>query len=282
MHIVGICRFSMIGRGDWKAYRNVSEEELEKIYAEKEVELFSEERMGTRLATFSQLTLASVRAQTDKDFVFVVVSSDRMPSVYREKLATLCGEDPRIVLRFVPPIHIVDAQKVILEELGLPQENCVQFRLDDDDAVSSRFVERLRSNCAALWGAHSSFAVSFPNVIYSVLGGDTEGVYKWFNPYFGIGLAVRNPRRSVYGYAHYRIPQALVGLTDPSIVNLVTHHGINDTPRHPKERLKKRGLLKMDKTDLEQALNAHFGYLTREARELSGLWRSGELNDTLR
>ena len=52
MQVVGVCRFSMLGRGDWKAYRNQPDEALDTIYADKAAELFTPERMEARFATF--------------------------------------------------------------------------------------------------------------------------------------------------------------------------------------------------------------------------------------
>lgn len=58
----------MIGQGDWKAYHKLDPENLDRIYAEKEAELFTGPRMETRLRTFRALTLASPMAQTGPDF----------------------------------------------------------------------------------------------------------------------------------------------------------------------------------------------------------------------
>jgi len=271
MKIVGICRFSMIGQGDWKAYRNFNKQDLHKIYALKEKELFEERRIETRFNTFEKITLPSLKAQTDQDFTFLVVSSDRMPEPYKVRLRQICSAYSNILLRFVAPMHIVDAQHNIFNELNWEQQDCLQFRLDDDDAVSKRFIELLRSHGEALWAEHPKFAISFPNLLYSVVDGETKGVYKWFNPFLGVGLAIRNHKRSVYGYAHYRTPQALISLTDPSIFNLVTHHGVNDTPRHGKERLEKRGLIRSSTQEVEEIINQDFDFLSEEGKLLAGL-----------
>jgi len=271
MKIVGICRFSMIGRGDWKAYRNVDEHNLRKIYEEKEVELFSKGRIETRLKTFEKITLASLKSQTDQNFIFLVVSSDKMPESYKVRLKFLCDTHPNVILRFVSPMHIVDAQNIIFKELDINQEDCVQFRLDDDDGLSKRFIEKLRDHGQSLWMKYPKFSISFPNLLYSVVDGDTKGIYRWFSPFLGIGLSVRNNKRSVYGYAHYRIPQAIIGLTDPSIFNLVTHHGMNDTPRHRTEKLEKRGMVKASMKEIEEIIDANFDYLSDEGKILAGL-----------
>lgn len=271
MKIVGICRFSMIGRGDWKAYRNVGEAELTQIFDQKEKELFTPERMEARFATFENLTLASMCAQTDQEFVFLVVSSDRMPAEYQDRLRALCAGQDNIVLRFVPPMHIADAQISILEELGIGIGECLQFRLDDDDCLSSDYIRKLRKHGTSMWKNHSAFAVSFPTVIYSVIGGETNGLYRWFNPFLGVGVAVRHPSRTVFGFAHYKIPTLMVALTDPSVPSIVTHYGMNDTPRHAEQILRKRGMVRSSRSDLERLITRHFSFLTETGRTASGL-----------
>lgn len=271
MNIIGVCRFSMLGRGDWKAYRNVEDSELEPIFKQKEQELFSDERMKARFITFEKLTLASLDAQTDPDFKLFVISSDRMPETYRQQLEKLCASRPYVILRFVPPMHAVDAQARILEEIGLELRDCLQFRLDDDDCLSRDYIAKLREQGSSLWNAQEIFAVSFPNVIYSVIDGPTQGVYRWFDPFLGVGLAVRHPRRSVFGFAHYRIPTLMVALTDPSVPSIVTHYGMNDTPRHDKKILAKRGMKKAARPDLERLLEHHFDFLTPEGMAAAGL-----------
>ena len=82
----------MLGRGDWKAYKGKSDDELAAIYEQKADELFEVSRMEHRLATFEHLTLASMQAQSDQNFSFLVVSSDRMPIEYRRRLEK-CARD---------------------------------------------------------------------------------------------------------------------------------------------------------------------------------------------
>lgn len=271
VNIIGICRFSMIGRGDWKAFRKVDESAYEKIFKDKEVELFEARRMEVRLNVFEHVTLASLDAQSDPNFRFLVVSSDRMPAEYQERLSRLCEARPYVVLKFVAPMHISDAVQGILAEMDLPLGECLQFRLDDDDCVSMDYVRKLRKNGDLIRQGHSAFAVSFPNVIYSVIDGDTKGLYRWFNPFLGIGVAVCHPTRTVFGFAHYKIPTLLVALTDPSVPSIVTHYGLNDTPRHEAAILRKRGMVKTDLADLEKLINRHFPFLDDEGRKAAGL-----------
>lgn len=273
-HIVGICRFSMLGRGDWKAYRGQPDDALEKIYQEKAIELFAPERLDARLATFHHLTLASMKAQTDQDFVFIVVSSDRMPAQYQQQLQALCAEVPQVVLRFVPPTHIGEAQRAIMDELGLPFADCLQFRLDDDDCVSREYIRRLRRT-GLMNKRQAIFGVSFSQQYYCVTDGPTQGVYNWYSPFFSAGAAVRHPRETVFGFGHYQIPRRMFAVTDPHFPNLVTHRGDNDTPRFTADILKKRGMVPASPAEMRKAVERHFSFLTPQAMtacQLEGLF----------
>lgn len=266
--ILGVCRFSMLGRGDWKAYRNKTDDQLETIYEEKAAELFAPERMQARLATFEHLTLASMRAQSDPNFRFLVVSSDRMPQKYRAQLERICAEVEQVELRFVAPMHVSDAITLLAPELGVELPDTVQFRLDDDDCVSKDFIRRLRRHASGLW-RNAHFAVSFSSLYYCVTDGVTEGIYNWYSPFFSAGAAVRHSTRTVFDYGHYKIPQHLVSVTDPHFPCIVTHRGDNDTPRHEAQTLRKRGMSLASETDVRRVHERHFSYLGPEGLALS-------------
>ena len=53
--------------------------------------LFAPDRMEARFATFEHLTLASLKAQTDGDFTFVVLASSLMPETWQDRLEALCA-----------------------------------------------------------------------------------------------------------------------------------------------------------------------------------------------
>ncbi|WP_169308936.1 glycosyltransferase [Paracoccus gahaiensis] len=81
--------------------------------------LFAPSRIESRLATFEHLTLALLQAQTDQNFIFLVVASEDMPDIYRHRLSEICASVPQVVLRFFPLTHVEDAQKTIFIDLSL-------------------------------------------------------------------------------------------------------------------------------------------------------------------
>lgn len=267
IRILGVCRFSMLGRGDWKAYRNQPDEALEAIYLKQAQDLFAPERLEARLATFEHLTLRSLANQSDGDFRLLVASSDRMPDTYRKRLETICGDVEQVILRFLPPTHISDAIQQVAPEAGLDLPDTVQFRLDDDDCVSRDYIRRLRRHAASMW-RNAHFAVSFPSIFYCITDGPTEGIYDWYSPFFSAGAAIRHSSRTIFDYGHYAIPTRLVAVTDPHFPNIVTHRGDNDTPRHAPEILRKRGMRPASRDDVRRAIERHFDYLTAEGMEL--------------
>lgn len=265
--ILGVCRFSMLGRGDWKAYRNQPDDALEAIYRDQAAVLFAPERLEARLATFEHLTLRSLAGQTDPDFRLLVVASDRMPPAYQARLRAICARVDQVVLRFMPPVHVSDAITQAAADMDLALPDTVQFRLDDDDCVARDYIRRLRRHAAGMW-RNAHFAVSFPSIFYCVTDGPTEGIYDWYSPFFSAGAAIRHSTRTIFDYGHYAIPTRLVAVTDPHFPNIVTHRGDNDTPRHAPEILRKRGMRPATRSEVERALERHFDYLTPEGLAL--------------
>ena len=102
MRIVGLCRFSLVGRGDWRATRKKSPAEIGTMATDRAGMLFAPDRMEARFATFEHLTLASLKAQTDGDFTFVVLASSLMPEAWQDRLEALCASVPQVTLRYFP------------------------------------------------------------------------------------------------------------------------------------------------------------------------------------
>lgn len=267
VNILGVCGFSMLGRGDWKAYRNQPDDALEAIYQSQAQDLFTPERIEARLATFEHLTLRSLANQTDADFKLLVISSDRMPPVYRQRLEDICRSVEQVVLRFLPPIHVSEAIQQVAAEIGLPLADTMQFRLDDDDCVAKDYIRRLRRHAVCMW-RNGHFAVSFPSIFYCVTDGPTGGIYNWISPFFSAGACIRHSTRTIFDYGHYAIPTRLVAVTDPHFPNIVTHRGDNDTPRHAPEILRKRGMRLASPDEVRRAIERHFDYLTPEGLAL--------------
>lgn len=117
--IVGFCRFSFWGRSDWGVYAGTKPGTAaeEKALQRSLATLYDEARLAFRFRSFERLTLASLVAQKNRDFLFVVLSSKAMPAVWRQRLRALCAGQPQIRLVFSEERDVGLALAPILDEL---------------------------------------------------------------------------------------------------------------------------------------------------------------------
>ena len=270
LKIVGICRFSLLGRGDWKGTSSKSDAELADILDARAEMLFAPQRMEERFATFEHLTLKSIAAQRDKDFTFLVCASNRMPAEYRQRLDAITAGISQVAVRYYPATDVISAQNAFFKEQGINQENCIQFRLDDDDCVFLRFIDRLRFFGEQL-EAVNTFGISFSDLIYSSLNHPEGGVYHWHREFFSAGAAIRHPTRSIYSFGHFAIPRRMPCVTVPYFMPLVTHRGNNDTrpiQTHPTAR---HQVVRLDAETLKKHIAAHLPFLDETGLKVAGL-----------
>ncbi len=138
MQVIGLCRFSYPGNGGFQVKHKTREERIAYLYAP--------ERMEERFRTFQTITLPPLMAQTDDDFTLLIVTGDSLPPHYRERLHALVENVPQAVIQARPPgPHRPVMQEAINSVRRFGDEPCLQFRMDDDDAVALVYVERLRA-----------------------------------------------------------------------------------------------------------------------------------------
>ncbi|MFT4012724.1 MAG: glycosyltransferase [Paracoccus sp. (in: a-proteobacteria)] len=270
MNIVGICRFSLLGRGDWKAYQGKSEAELEAVYREKAAELFAPDRMEARLATFEHLTLASLRAQSDQDFRFVVLASEQMPATYRARLDAICAAVPQVRVFYFGTTAVDEAQCVAFDRIRASFADTLQFRLDDDDCLCAEFVALLRQHASPLMTGDEPFSVSVAGVLYSVLNGQQKGIYRWPVSFMSAGTAVRHPTKSVYSFGHFALGRRFRSVIITGHQALVTNNGNNDTSISP-EIMRKRGMVRMRDDEVRPEILRDFAFLTPAGMKAAGL-----------
>lgn len=166
--IVGVCRFSFLGRGDWKSFNGIStnEEEEEVIQSLRE-KLFNSERLEKRFETFETITLPGLDCQTDKDFTFIALTSEELPERFLSRLNRLSMRYPFLEVVRLPVMSSGHAVNQAYNQIGFKFRSMVQFRLDDDDTVSRHYISRLRQASRAMVTHPSSppFAVTFPNAM---------------------------------------------------------------------------------------------------------------------
>ncbi|QIE47629.1 hypothetical protein G5B38_16615 [Pseudohalocynthiibacter aestuariivivens] len=141
MQVIGLCRFSYPALGGFQVEHDSPEARAAFLY--------DAARMEERFATFEALTLPPLRAQTDPNFVLLIVVGTAMPEPLLTRLLDLVEDMPQTVVIPRAPGRHRDVMREVInsarDNTGLPS---LQFRMDDDDAVACNFVERLRHAAA--------------------------------------------------------------------------------------------------------------------------------------
>ena len=154
MQIIGLCRFSYPALGGFQVKHETAEERAAFLY--------DPTRLEQRFAFFEAITLPSILAQTDGDFSFAVLVGSDLPAPFLARLLDLCDPHPNIqIVSRAPGQHRPVMQEVINALRSDPAAPCIQFRLDDDDAVARDFIETLRQDAAQEFPHPRHYAIDY-------------------------------------------------------------------------------------------------------------------------
>lgn len=212
MQVIGICRFSYPGEGGFQVEHGSLEDRIAYLY--------SADRMEERFRTFSTITLPPLRAQTDDDFTLLIVIGDSLPDRYRDRLEALVEGMPQVALQsHAPGPHRKVMQRAINLVRHDSKDPCLQFRMDDDDAVAVTYVERLRETAQdlrKLGRKHRHIAIDFNQGYIARPGPGGLAVAATTAPYTTPGLALMfkpSVRLSVMNFSHNKVAQAMPTVT---------------------------------------------------------------------
>lgn len=254
MQVIGFCRFSYPAEGGFQVAHGSVEDRIAYLY--------SPARIEERFRHFECLCLPGLKAQTDPDFLFVILVGEAMPDLWLERLAQLIASFPQAVVVSRPPgPHRKVCQEVINSVRDMDQP-CLQFRHDDDDAIAVDFVARLReaaADCAPLLAKHR--LVGFDWSRGYVGRPDARGLCAeaQVTPYWGVAQAVAvraGARQSVMNFAHNKLNQFMPTVTfNEPIMYFRGHNNHNDSRQ--KKHVQPMPLPRLD-TAGEAALKTRF------------------------
>ena len=233
MQVIGICRFSYLGLGGFQ----VQHESLE----DRAAFLYAPERMEERFRTFETLTLPPLKAQTDPDFTFLIVTGPSLPAAYMDRLQALVADMPQaIVQTYEPGPHRQVMQSAINSVRLLGNDPCLQFRMDDDDAVACVYVERLReaaTDLRKLSRKHRHIAIDFNQGYIARPGPEGLSATPTQRPFTTAALALMfkpSVKLSVMNFAHEKLPTMMptVSFTGEDML-LRGHNDYNDSRQKP-------------------------------------------------
>lgn len=216
--VIGVCRFSFVGRGDWAEYRDRSiDHEGQEFRQHKAAELYAFERMERRFFTLDKFLLNSLSAQTDGNFYLIILTSDLMPDKYKRRLNALCD-----IYSFARAVYSseVDVSSALIPEIekikNVFESPLVQFRIDDDDCLSQFYVERLR-RAACRFEDLDNFAYSIPKGLVATAYSDKpQHFYELFQPFHSAGCAFKPHRadRTIFSFGHFAIQRRFTSFID--------------------------------------------------------------------
>lgn len=214
MRVIGICRFSYPALGGFKRMHD--------SVAEREAYLYAPERMELRFRHFESLTLPSIRAQKDPRFTFLILVGESLPKPYAVRLHDITADVPQIkIIAKEPMKHRLAMQIAIKDELGADEEENIQFRLDDDDAVNINFIRSTRwfaRHTEPMRKRWKNMAFEY-NTGYSVsLSAEGIRAEEIQSPFWACGLAVLfrpGDRKTVMNYAHHKLHTHMPTMINP-------------------------------------------------------------------
>ncbi|MFV1599204.1 MULTISPECIES: putative rhamnosyl transferase [unclassified Phaeobacter] len=229
MQVIGLCRFSYPAIGGFQVEHDTLDERIAYLYAEA--------RLKERFDLLERVALPCLRAQTDQDFTLVIVIGESLPAPHRARLRDLTADMPQVQIRARPPGNHRQVMKEVLNtarnDLSAP---CLQFRHDDDDAVSVDFVERLRQTagqCQGLIAQNQTVAIDFCKGFTARFASDGIYAAEGYRPYFvaAMGMYVAgNCKQSIMNFAHHKIARFMPSITIPDAPMFVrTLNAYNDS-----------------------------------------------------
>lgn len=229
MQVIGLCRFSYPAQGGFQVEHASIEERCRYLY--------SQPRMEERFRLFEAIAMPCLQEQTDPDFTFVVLVGDNLPKPHLERLNDLIVSFPQArIVTAAPGPHREVMKRVLNQARNNPQDPCLQFRHDDDDAVSVDFVERLRqtaADCPGLIAKNRTVAIDFNKGFVAEASADGLAVTEIHRPYYtaAMGMYVRGGcQLSIMNFGHERIARFMPSVTISDAPMFVrTHNGYNDS-----------------------------------------------------
>lgn len=254
--VIGFCRFSFFGPSDTKMSYDDRTKAFETLY--------DPARMETRFLLFEHLLLRAIAAQTNPNFTLHVMSSDVMPEAFKFRLTALCAAVPSVQLHLCKSEKLPAEIAPILKETNDRHTKQVQFRIDDDDALSVNFIDRLHHWASMLW---QEALITMPRGLMLYDEDNAPKCQPFFRSLTGAGFAyltTGKARKNVFQFAHLASGRRYPAMADPTFCSHIqTFTSSCDTSFRAKRKIAQfSGQMGDNKSDKELAV------LTREALDL--------------
>lgn len=229
MQVIGLCRFSYPAQGGFQ----IAHETIE----ERRAYLYQPARLEERFRLFETSTLPCLREQTDGDFKFVIVIGECLPKHAFDRLHDMTADMKQIEIVARPPLP---QRKAMADVLNAARDNpdapCLQFRHDDDDAVSVDFVERLRDalgDAKRLLKRHKTVTIDYNRGFFARFGAEGIRAKNRFQALLGVGMGMYvqgGCDKTIMNFSHHRIGNHMPVISYPDAPMWVRSlNGFNDS-----------------------------------------------------
>ena len=249
LQVIGLCRFSYPAIGGFQVDHGTIEERIAYLY--------DDARLRERFALFEAVALPAIRAQTDPVFDLIIVVGDQLPAHHLSRLQDLIADIPQARIHAEPPRPQREVMKQILNAARRDfSQPCLQFRLDDDDAVAVDFVARLRKaaqDCAVLTDQHKSVAFDWNKGFIAEYSKDGIAMTDIFRPFdvAALGMWVRGEcHLTIMNFAHNKINRFMPSISFDAPRMFVRGHNASNDSRQGQVKA-----VKVEPLSYEQAEN---------------------------
>ncbi|WP_424831566.1 putative rhamnosyl transferase [Ruegeria sp.] len=262
MQVTGLCRFSYPAIGGFQ----IEHETIE----DRRAFLYSSKRLNERFHLLETVTLPGLKDQTDEDFEFLIVVGNCLPADASDRLYDLTAGVKQVrIIAETPDEHRKVMKRILNQARTDPGKPCLQFRLDDDDAVAVDFIERLRGAIGDFTGLikrHPAITIDFNcGYLLDVSRGAPRALRLHRSLISaGLGMYVQgNSDLTIMNFAHQRLARFMPVVSYPDKPMWIRSlNGFNDSPNARKGQQKPEPLDIDIKTDLAERFAVDAARLT--------------------
>ncbi|WP_037314949.1 putative rhamnosyl transferase [Ruegeria halocynthiae] len=230
MQVIGLCRFSYPAHGGFQIEHETIEERRSYLY--------DPARLEERFRLFETTTLPCFKEQTDEEFELLIVIGTCLPKPALDRLHDLTAGMKQVKIVARSPMRHRRVMKEVLNTARIdPDAPCLQFRHDDDDAVSVDFIERLRlatKDGEGLMRNSKYVAIDYNSGFLARFSDRGIQAAQIFRPLLGVGFGmyVRGGCDStIMNFGHHRIGNFMPVISYPDAPMWVrTLNQFNDSP----------------------------------------------------
>ena len=204
MQVIIQTRFSYFGQSGWRSDAST-----------QEALLYDDARLEQRFNLFEAITIPSLKAQTDKDFHWHVLSSKGMPDKWRKRLTEVCSDvlpADKLAVTFRGPRSAAKIFRKVVRQRFDPAALISQVVLDDDDALSADFIATCKRVGYRAWRQRDKSKdyvfTTFPRGCTLVLDDSSALYLERYVPFTNLGLTLTcrpDCKRNLFAISHKRI-----------------------------------------------------------------------------